>query len=99
MVFHETSTCNAAENLRLGEYLLARIQEEEAVLRAHLTRTDALHPVLRRVLEGAMTACQSRRLLVLEHLDGHREGDSCELLLLLAAGYDHDVAWAEQVPA
>ncbi|MFC4786221.1 hypothetical protein ACT8ZV_17220 [Nocardioides sp. MAHUQ-72] len=99
MVFHETSKCDAAENLRLGEFLLARIREEEAVLRAHLEGADGLHPVLRRVLEGAMTACLSRRQLVLEHLDGHREGDSCELLLLLAAGYDHDVEWVEPVPA
>jgi hypothetical protein len=76
------------DNRALGDFLLARIAEEESGLREMLAHAARVDPVLRRVVEGAVTACLGKRELVLEHANGHPHGDPCELLLLLAAGYD-----------
>jgi hypothetical protein len=88
-----------AGSRELSDFLLARIAEEESSLGAMLGHAAGVDPVLRRVLEGAVTACRSKRELVLEHAEGHPGGDACELLFLLAAGYDSSLAWEGRIPA
>jgi hypothetical protein len=91
LAINEIPVATAADHIELSEFLLARLAEEEAIARSCLDEDTGASPVLRRVMEGAVTACVSRRRLVLEHRDSHPHEDDCELLVHLAAAYLSDL--------
>ena len=95
----ETRSFGGDDGVTLVEFLLARIDEDEAVARAYLGPDPVPwpSPVVRAVMERALEACQARRRLVAEHLHDTHPVSSCTALKLLAAGHldhpDHCEEW------
>ena len=80
------------DSLTLVEFLLARIDEDEAVARAYLESRGGTSPspLVRRVMERALDDCQARRRLVVEHAAAPHPDSACTALKLLAAAHrDH----------
>ena len=76
----------------LVDFLLARIDEDEAVARAYLESRDGASPspLVRRVMERALDDCRARRRLVVEHAAAPHPDSGCTALKLLAAAHrDH----------
>jgi len=76
----------------LSEFLIARLEEDEAVTRACLEADDPelLSPTMRQALTAALEACRARQRLVLEHVAAGHKDCRCATLRMLAAGLGYD---------
>ena len=85
MSFEKHGAVRRDDGPSLSDFLIARIDEEEAVARGCLASTAPLGAVVHQVLERALDACGTRRRMVAEHA---AHGDcTCTTLRLLAAAY------------
>jgi hypothetical protein len=85
MNYETNGAVRRVDSTSLYEFLIARIDEEEAVARGCLTSAAPLGSVVHQVLERALDACGTRRRMLAEHAT---HGDcTCTTLRLLAAAY------------
>ena len=85
MSFETNSAVRRVDSTSLSAFLIARIDEEEAVTRGCLASTAPLSSMVHQVLERALDACGTRRRMIAEHAT---HGDcTCTTLRLLAAAY------------
>lgn len=85
LMHYETNGARRADCTSLSEFLIARIDEEEAAARGFLSSTAPLSSMVHQVLERALDACCTRRAMIAEHAT---HGDcTCTTLRLLAAAY------------
>ena len=85
LMSYETNGARRVDSTSLSEFLIARIDEEEATARGFLTSAAPLSSMVHQVLERALDACCTRREMIAEHAT---HGDcTCTTLRLLAAAY------------
>jgi hypothetical protein len=82
---------NRSRDIRtLSNFLLARIAEDEDAARACLARPApglAADPSVRTLVDRALTACEARRQMVVEHSSGGHRHQACTTMRLLASAY------------